>query len=231
MSAYTHAYLQLPVNADEGFPQAFRLTLGRRHLPRRACTSPSPRRCSPGPAPPLAAARAPGAFLVLAVTREGPGQAQVVFRRKLVPELEYGRPSWPSSFTEMQCRPAQPERAPARSAPGSPPGWRRDGLRDLVPAGGPRGWRRWAAPPARLQRRVQRRRTSSTPTSASSWWPGPRPSSFTATLANLPADVADALKSQHRQRLGAGNPLQATVSLGYFDDPADQGQPGAAGAW
>ena len=54
---------------------------------------------------------------------------------------------------------------------------------------------------------------------------GAAASSFTATLANLPADVADALKSQHRQRLGAGNPLQATVSLGYFDDPATKANP------
>jgi hypothetical protein len=54
---------------------------------------------------------------------------------------------------------------------------------------------------------------------------GAAASGFTATLANLPADVADALKSQHRQRLGAGNPLQATVSLGYFDDPATKANP------
>jgi hypothetical protein len=54
---------------------------------------------------------------------------------------------------------------------------------------------------------------------------GAAASSFTATLANLPADVADNLKSQHRKRFGAGDPLQVTISLGYFDDPATQINP------
>ncbi|HYY81164.1 MAG TPA: hypothetical protein VFD04_18580 [Actinomycetes bacterium] len=53
---------------------------------------------------------------------------------------------------------------------------------------------------------------------------GAAASSFTAVLANLPADVADALKSRHREG-GKRQPLQATISLGYFDDPATQANP------
>ena len=53
---------------------------------------------------------------------------------------------------------------------------------------------------------------------------GAAASSFTAALANLPADVADTLKSKHRAG-GKTRPLQVTISLGYFDDPATQATP------
>ena len=53
---------------------------------------------------------------------------------------------------------------------------------------------------------------------------GAAASSFTAVLANLPADVADTLKSKHRDG-GKAQPLQVTISLGYFDDPATQARP------
>jgi hypothetical protein len=53
---------------------------------------------------------------------------------------------------------------------------------------------------------------------------GAAASSFTAVLANLPADVVDTLKSRHREG-GKQRPLQATISLGYFDDPASQANP------
>ena len=53
---------------------------------------------------------------------------------------------------------------------------------------------------------------------------GAAASSFTAVLADLPADVAETLKSRHREG-GRTRPLQATVSLGYFDDPASKSDP------
>jgi hypothetical protein len=54
---------------------------------------------------------------------------------------------------------------------------------------------------------------------------GGAPSTFTAVLANLPAVVADTLKSKHHDGLASGNPLQATISLGYFDEPATKAVP------
>ena len=49
--------------------------------------------------------------------------------------------------------------------------------------------------------------------------PGAATSTFCAVLVNLPADVADSLTSRHRAALAHGTPLEATVGLGYFDDP------------
>jgi hypothetical protein len=54
---------------------------------------------------------------------------------------------------------------------------------------------------------------------------GPTASTFTAVMANLPADVAETLKSKHREGLAKGDPLQTTISLGYFDDPSTQANP------
>ena len=54
---------------------------------------------------------------------------------------------------------------------------------------------------------------------------GAAASTFRAVLANLPADVADTLKSRHHEAIAGQNPLQATISLGYFDEPASQVSP------
>jgi hypothetical protein len=53
---------------------------------------------------------------------------------------------------------------------------------------------------------------------------GAAASSFTAVLANLPADLVDTLRHQHREG-GKQRPLEATISLGYFDDPDTQANP------
>ena len=79
-------FLQLPINADEGFPQAFRFVLGTRtyvltlqvdvaeELLAGATTLVLPQ---------------PGAFMVASVSRDDPAGSVVLFRRKLVPGLIY----------------------------------------------------------------------------------------------------------------------------------------------
>jgi hypothetical protein len=96
-------YLRFPVNADEGFPQAFRLTVGRgtyavalslNVVDEGLLEAGEPLRL------PLA-----GAFMVMTVTREGPGQAQVIFQRKLVLEHEYGAAELAFVFKELTVHP------------------------------------------------------------------------------------------------------------------------------
>lgn len=53
---------------------------------------------------------------------------------------------------------------------------------------------------------------------------GAAASSFTVVMANLPADVAATLASLHKEG-GRTRPLQATISLGYFDDPTTRSDP------
>jgi hypothetical protein len=43
---------------------------------------------------------------------------------------------------------------------------------------------------------------------------------FEVKLNNLPADVADMLKSKRTEGLAAGEPLEAEIHLGYFDQPS-----------
>ena len=87
-AAYTYSYLQLPVNADEGFPQAFRMTLGRGSYVIALYINVAEEALA-GVGRPLQLPQ-PGAFMVMVATREGPGQAQVIFQRKLVLGHEYG---------------------------------------------------------------------------------------------------------------------------------------------
>jgi hypothetical protein len=87
MSPDLYRYLRLPVNADDGFPQAFRLALGAATY-TVALTVTVVEEFLLGEGQPLRLPM-PGAFLVLTMTREAPGPAEVVFRRKLVPGIEY----------------------------------------------------------------------------------------------------------------------------------------------
>lgn len=86
MSGDLSGYLQLPVNADDGFPQAFRLALGTAtYTVELAVTVVEETLLASGR---RLALPAPGAFMVATVTRESPGPVRVVLRRKLVPGLE-----------------------------------------------------------------------------------------------------------------------------------------------
>jgi hypothetical protein len=103
VTAYTYPYLQLPVNADEGFPQTFRLTVGRGSYAVALALNVVDDALLAAGEPlrlPL-----PSAFMVMIVTREGPGPAQVVFRRKLVLEHEYGAAELAFVFKEITVHP------------------------------------------------------------------------------------------------------------------------------
>jgi hypothetical protein len=85
MTAYM--YRRLPVSADEGFPQSFRMTVGAgtyvvslyvNVLDRSLLQSGQP----------LALPR-PGAFMVMAVSRDAGATPVPLFRRKLVLRHEY----------------------------------------------------------------------------------------------------------------------------------------------
>jgi hypothetical protein len=47
----------------------------------------------------------PGAFMVMVATREGPGQAQIIFQRKLVLGHEYGAAELAFVFKELTVDP------------------------------------------------------------------------------------------------------------------------------
>ncbi|MFG1997554.1 hypothetical protein ACGFNU_00210 [Spirillospora sp. NPDC048911] len=88
------SFRRLPIDADEGFPQAFRLAFAGREyqfrlyanvaeeIVRAARDKPQEQR-KPLDLP------ADKAFLVLAVDREEPGGPVPILRRKLVPGVEY----------------------------------------------------------------------------------------------------------------------------------------------
>ncbi|RJL35439.1 hypothetical protein D5H75_01085 [Bailinhaonella thermotolerans] len=79
-------YLRLPVDADDGFPQSFRLALGAAtYTVALTVTVVEEERLRGGR--PLVLPE-DGAFMVASVTRESPGAPEVVLRRKLVPYLE-----------------------------------------------------------------------------------------------------------------------------------------------
>ena len=82
------AWMQLPVRADEGFPQSFRLAMGKSAY----AVSMYVNVVDPdGPAREgeVYDLTRPGAFMVMSVTREGPGTARTLLRRKLVVDHVY----------------------------------------------------------------------------------------------------------------------------------------------
>lgn len=102
-AAYSYPYLQLPVNADDGFPQAFRMTLGRGSYVIALYVNVVDEALA-GAGRPLRLPQ-PGAFMVMIATREGPGQAQVIFQRKLVLGHEYGAAELAFVFQELMVDP------------------------------------------------------------------------------------------------------------------------------
>jgi hypothetical protein len=94
-------YLQLPINADEGFPQSFRLSFNGivyqvllyvNVLDDAAAV----------PDDYLYTLPAPGVFMVMRVAREDTGGPVVIFQRKLVPNLEYEAAEVAFLFQQMQ---------------------------------------------------------------------------------------------------------------------------------
>ena len=94
-------YLQLPINADEGFPQSFRLSFNGTvyqvllyvNVLGDASATPDDY---------IYTLPAPGTFMVMRVLREDTAGATVIFQRKLVPNLEYEAAEVAFVFRQMQ---------------------------------------------------------------------------------------------------------------------------------
>jgi hypothetical protein len=95
------SFRRLPIDADEGFPQAFRMTMsGREYLFRLyANIAEEVVRAAPGGPLDLPSA---GAFLVLSLDREEPGGPVPLLRRKLVPGVEYLAAELALTFVTMR---------------------------------------------------------------------------------------------------------------------------------
>lgn len=86
-------FLQLPVDADEGFPQSFRLALGGRSyvfgllvsIAEEVLPAAGPR--GPDDLDAVLLLPGPGAYLVLTVAREDSTGSMTLLRRKVVPGL------------------------------------------------------------------------------------------------------------------------------------------------
>jgi hypothetical protein len=98
------AFLRLPINADEGFPQAFRLTVGGQLYRFELYANVAEELLDPVPASPFDLP-VPGAFLVLRVDREEPTGLVPLLRRKLVPQLVYEADELALTFTTMRVDP------------------------------------------------------------------------------------------------------------------------------
>lgn len=82
-------YLTLPINPDEGFPQAFRLALGARAYTITLYVNLLDEDSRPDDQIVYDLARDQRAFMVMAVRRESPSPGEEIFRRRLVVEHEY----------------------------------------------------------------------------------------------------------------------------------------------
>jgi hypothetical protein len=94
-------FLRLPIDPDEGFPQAFRLTLSNTTYQFGLYANVAESLVAGGPIDLPAA----GAFLVLSVAREGPAGPATLLRRKLVPGVEYEAGPLLLTFRTMRVDP------------------------------------------------------------------------------------------------------------------------------
>jgi hypothetical protein len=98
-----YPYLRLPVTPDAGFPQVVRLLLGTTtYLTSYTVVVVDEELLRHDE--PLELPR-PGAFLVFELAREGPAGPRVIFRRKVVPHLEYEADEVALVFTGVAVHP------------------------------------------------------------------------------------------------------------------------------
>ncbi|WP_369034219.1 hypothetical protein [Streptomyces adonidis] len=97
----TRSFLRLPIDADEGFPQAFRLAVAGRNYQFRLYANVAEDIVDSAPSGPLDLPTA-RAFLALSVDREEPGGPVTILRRKLVPAVEYPAAELALTFRTMR---------------------------------------------------------------------------------------------------------------------------------
>ncbi|QIS19631.1 hypothetical protein [Nocardia terpenica] len=99
----TSPYLRIPIDADQGFPQAVRIALGQRIYVLSFSVTVTDETLLASDKP-LSLPR-PGAYLVLDVSAEQAQGTRILFHRKLVPSLEYGAHELGLVFTELAVHP------------------------------------------------------------------------------------------------------------------------------
>ncbi|MGI5328749.1 hypothetical protein [Actinomadura nitritigenes] len=97
-------FQRLPIDADEGFPQAFRLAFAGRDYRFLLYANVAEEILRDAPDGPLDLPAA-GAFLVLAVQREETGGTVPVLRRKLVPGVVYAAGELALTFVTLRLDP------------------------------------------------------------------------------------------------------------------------------
>lgn len=95
-------YLTLPINPDEGFPQAFRLALGGSAYTITLYVNLLDEEGRSDDEIVYDLARDPRAFMVMAVRRESPAPGEEIFRRRLVVEHEYAAAELGFLFKEIR---------------------------------------------------------------------------------------------------------------------------------
>lgn len=103
MNSMRYRYLRLPIDADQGFPQAVRIALGERSYLLSCYVNITDEDLLHSEEPLLLPQ--PGAFLVLEVSTEEPTGTRILFRRKLVPHREYHAQELALVFTELAVHP------------------------------------------------------------------------------------------------------------------------------
>jgi hypothetical protein len=98
------SFLALPIDPAEGFPQAFRLSLGGRLYLFRLYANVAEETLAGATGGPLDLP-ATGAFLALSVDREEPAGPTTILRRKLVPRVEYHAAELALTFPRMRLDP------------------------------------------------------------------------------------------------------------------------------
>jgi len=97
-------FFALPIQEDEGFPQAFRLSVGDHSYQFRFYVNVAEDLLDPTPTGLIDLPEA-RAFLVLSVDREETGGATTILRRKLVPGVEYHAAELALTFPTMRIDP------------------------------------------------------------------------------------------------------------------------------
>ncbi|HYQ62566.1 hypothetical protein [Actinophytocola sp.] len=96
-------FLRLPINAADGFPQAFRLAVAGRTYRFQLYANVAEELLDTATGPLELPAR--GAFLVLSVDREEPAGLTTILRRKLVPGITYQAAELALTFPTMLLDP------------------------------------------------------------------------------------------------------------------------------
>lgn len=93
-------YFQLPIDADEGFPQAFRLNFNNTNY--QIVLYANVQEGVPPDATGFYSLPVTGAFMVMRVLREDPTGTTVILQRKLIPNQEYEAADVAFLFTQVR---------------------------------------------------------------------------------------------------------------------------------